>query len=213
MAEDAIEVMQQLGHLRFSLAGHDRGGRVAYRLALDHPERVERLAVLDIVPTAAMWRNMDAYNAQKSYHWAFLAQPEPLPEKLIGANAIYYLEHTLKSWTAAKSLEAFDAAALTHYRAAFNESSRIHAACEDYRAGATLDRGFDEIDFTAGNKIAAPLCVLWGDQGIPAHGFSPLEIWRLWARQVEGAAIKSGHFLAEENPEAVLEALHGFFKP
>jgi haloacetate dehalogenase len=212
MAEDAIEVMRQLGHLRFSMAGHDRGGRVAYRLALDHPERVDRLAVLDIVPTAAMWRNMDALNAQKSYHWLFLAQPEPLPERLIGPNAHYFLEHTLRSWTAAKDLETFDPRALNHYRAAYNEPSRIHAACEDYRAGATFDRNLDEADFASGHKISVPLYALWGDKGIPARGFSPLEVWRLWAHQAAGSAIKSGHFLAEENPEATLEVLTNFFK-
>jgi haloacetate dehalogenase len=211
MAEDAIEVMQQLGHVRFSVAGHDRGGRVAYRLALDHPERLAAIAVLDIIPTFVMWEHMDALNALKSYHWLFLAQPEPLPEKLIGSNALYYLDHTLKGWTAAKDLGSFSPEALAHYRAAFNEASRIHAFCEDYRAGSTLDRSADEQDFANGRKISVPLCALWGSQGIPARGFDPLAIWRQWAQDAQGQAIDGGHFSAEENPEATLKALTDFF--
>lgn len=211
MAGDAIEVMQHLGHLRFCVAGHDRGGRVAYRLALDHPERIERVAVLDIIPTSVMWEHMDAPTALKSYHWLFLAQPEPLPEKLISSNALYYLDHTLKSWTAAKDLEAFSPDALAHYRAAFNEPSRIHAFCEDYRAGATLDRSADDQDFAKQAKISAPLCALWGSKGIPARGFDPLAIWRQWTVDAQGHTIEGGHFLAEENPDATCEALVDFF--
>ena len=136
MAEDAIAVMEQLGHIRFSLVGHDRGGRVGYRLALDHPERLEKLALIDIIPTAARWRSLNAQEALKAYHWTFLAQPEPMPETLIAGAAPFYVDFTLASWTAAKELSAFDPRALAHYRAALNEPTRIHAACEDYRAGA-----------------------------------------------------------------------------
>ncbi len=209
MAEDVIEVMQSLGHLRFHIAGHDRGGRVAYRLALDHPERVERLAVLDIVPTAMQWRYMDAEAALRVYHWMFLAQPSPFPETLIGHAPIYYLEHTLRSWSAPKTLEFIDPAALAHYQASFNEPTRIHASCEDYRAGATLDRSYDEADLAAGKKIDRPLLVLWGNRGLP--GGAPLDIWREFAKDVSGEKIDSGHFLPEENPQATLAALVGFF--
>ena len=210
MALDVVSLMRALGFERFSLAGHDRGARVSYRLALDHPERVEKIAVLDVVPTAEMWRGMDAGRAMQVYHWMFLAQPHPLPETLIAASAEAYVDHTLASWTAQKTLDCFDAA-LPFYRAAFADPQRIHAMCEDYRAGATLDREADEADAAAGRKIAAPLLVLWGETGIPAAGASPIEIWKRWAADVHGEAIKGGHFLPEEAPEATLKALAGFF--
>jgi haloacetate dehalogenase len=210
MAGDAIAVMERLGHVRFSLAGHDRGARVGYRLALDHPERLEKLALIDIIPTAARWQSLDAQEALKAYHWMFLAQPEPLPETLIGGAARFFVDYTLASWTAAKDLSAFDPRALAHYRAAINEPSRIHATCEDYRAGATLDRADDEADQAAGRKIAAPLLVLWGGRGLGGGDASTLDIWRQWAANVQGQPIAGGHFLPEENPEATLEALLAF---
>jgi haloacetate dehalogenase len=210
MAQDAVSVMERLGHIRFSLVGHDRGARVGYRLALDYPERLERLVVLDILPTATMWQKMDARSAMKVYHWLFLAQPEPLPETLIDRSAVFYLEQTLRSWSATKDLSAFDPRTLDHYRAAFNEPSRIHASCEDYRAGATLDRAHDEADQAAGRKIEVPLLALWGSQGIPSGDLSPLDIWKGWGTNVQGRAIESGHFLPEENPEETLAALMAF---
>ncbi len=210
MAQDAIAVMEQLGHIRFSLVGHDRGARVAYRLALDHPERLDRLALIDIIPTAARWQALNAAEALKAYHWTFLAQPEPMPETLIGGAAPFYVDFTLASWTAAKDLSAFDPRALAHYRAAFNEPSRIHAACEDYRAGATLDRAADEADQAAGKKIAVPVLVLWGGRGLGGGGASTLDVWRQWAHNLLGQPIAGGHFLPEENPEATLEALLAF---
>lgn len=210
MAQDAVATMGALGHLRFSVVGHDRGARVAYRLALDSPERLEKLVVLDIIPTAARWAALNAEQAIKAYHWMFLAQPEPLPEMLIGPNAIHYLDHTLASWTASSSLDAFDPAALAHYRAAFNEPTRIHAACEDYRAGATLDRADDEADRAAGRKITAPLLALWGGRGLGGGENSTLDIWREWATKAQGRQLEGGHFLPEENPQATLDALLEF---
>lgn len=210
MAEDALAVMTALGHERFRLVGHDRGGRVAYRLAYDHPERIERFATIDIVPTAAMFDAMNAKSALNKYHWLFLAQAAPFPETLIGASALFFLEHTLASWTAAKDLSAFDARALDHYRAAFTPPERIHAACEDYRAGAGLDRAHDEADRTAGRKIKVPQLALWGAGGIPASGVSPLEIWKGWSQDVSGHPIASGHFVPEENSAALVEALVDF---
>lgn len=210
MAEDVISLMGAQGFHKFRIAGHDRGGRVAYRLALDHPDKVERLATLDITPTAEMWRGMNAARAMKIYHWLFLAQPAPLPETLIAAASQAYIDHTLASWTATNSLDCF-ADALPEYRAAFADPQRIHAMCEDYRAGATLDTAADEADLAAGRKIEPPLLALWGESGIPAAGESPLDVWRRWARDVRGQGLPGGHFLAEEAPEATLRALLDFF--
>jgi haloacetate dehalogenase len=211
MAKDAIALMSSLGHETFAVAGHDRGGRVAYRLALDHPERVTKIAVLDIVPTWEMWTGMDAARAMTVYHWMFLAQPEPLPETLIGAASQTYLDHTLASWTADRSLRSFAPDALEAYRAAFRDPVRVHATCEDYRAGATIDRALDDADLTAGRKIEAPLLALWGATGIPAKGEGPLAVWRRWASNVSGSGIECGHFLPEEAPEATTKALAAFF--
>ena len=211
MARVMVEAMERLGHVRFRTAGHDRGGRVAYRLALDHPGRVERLAVLDIVPTYDMWHNMDRNLAMKVWHWPFLAQPHPLPEMLIEKAPVEYLEWKLASWTKAKNLSAFDSRALDHYRAAFADPHRIHAHCEDYRAGQSSDLAHDEADRAAGNTIPCPVLALWGSAGIPSETGGPLKIWQAWARDVRGTAIDSGHFLAEENPEPTAAALLEFF--
>jgi haloacetate dehalogenase len=211
MGRDVVAVMEALGHARFRLAGHDRGARVGYRLALDEPGRIERLAVLDIVPTVEMWRGMDAARAMATYHWMFLAQPKALPETLIDTAPLAFLDHTLASWTAARSLDAFDPRALAHYRAAFNDPSRIHALCEDYRAGAGPDREDDETDQAEGRRIGCPLLVLWGSAGFPAKGRSPLDVWREWCDDVSGAVVEGGHFLPEENPTATLDALTAFF--
>ena len=210
MAGDVVAVMEALGHVQFAAIGHDRGARVAYRMVLDHPGRLTKLAVLDIVPTAEVWRNIDAAGAMSMYHWMFLAQPAPLPESLIEKAPSLYLDHTLASWTKAKDLSAFDARALAHYRAFFNDPSRIHACCEDYRAGATTDRALDEADHAAGRRINAPTLVLWGGSGLPAKGASPLAVWRDWAQDVRGEAIDAGHFLPEENADATLAALLTF---
>ncbi len=210
MAADVVAAMGRLGHEKFAYVGHDRGARVGYRLALDHPGRLTRLALLDIVPTLEMWRSMGAARALAVYHWLFLAQSEPLPETLIGRAWREYIDHTLASWTKAKSLEAFDPRALAHYRAFFAESKRIHACCEDYRAGATLDWAYDEADRAAGRTINIPVLALWGGAGLPAQGENPLDVWRRWARDVRGCAIDAGHFLPEEAPEATAQALVEF---
>jgi haloacetate dehalogenase len=211
MAAAMVEVMEALGHVRFRLAGHDRGGRVAYRLALDQPSRVERIAVLDIVPTYAMWHGMDHKMAMKVWHWPFLAQPHPLPEMLISKAAVEYLDWKMASWTKSKDLSAFDPRALAHYRAFFQDPIRIHATCEDYRAGESTDLAHDTADRAAGKKITAPLLALWGSAGIPSES-GPVNIWREWATQVSGQPIDSGHFLCEENADATAAALRAFFK-
>ena len=210
MAKAMVEVMEKLGHVRFRLAGHDRGGRVAYRLALDHPGRVERMATLDIVPTYDMWHGMDANMAMKVWHWPFLAQPDPLPEMLISKAPVEYLEWKLASWTKAKNLSAFDPRALEHYRASFSDPLRIHAQCEDYRAGYGADLANDEADRAAGKTITCPFLALWGGAGIANETGGPLAIWKEWAPQAVGQPIDFGHFLAEENPDATAEALLEF---
>jgi haloacetate dehalogenase len=210
MAKDAVAVMAALGFPRFSVVGHDRGARVAYRMALDEPARVERLAVIDIIPTAEMWKSMNAARAMQTYHWLFLAQPAPMPETLIGGAPLLWLKHTLASWTGDRSLAAFGEAALEAYCDAFDQPERIHAFCEDYRAGATIDRRFDEEDEAAGRRIAAPLLALWGAKGIPSEGDDPLAIWRRWAPKAQGRAIRGGHFLPEENPVETVAALLDF---
>ncbi len=209
MANVMIELMEALGHVHFHLAGHDRGGRVAYRLALDHPGRLAKLATLDIVPTAAMWHAMDAKMAMRAWHWTFLAQPFPLPELLLGKAANEYFELMTARWLAGNE-EAFDVRAIAHYRASFTEPLRIHASCEDYRAGQSTDAAYDEADRAAGRKITCPMLALWGANGLP-RDLSPLDVWREWATDVRGTAIDCGHFLCEEAPDATAAALIEFF--
>jgi haloacetate dehalogenase len=210
MAEDMVAAMAALGHRRFTVAGHDRGARVAYRMALDQPASVARLVALDVVPTAFVWRGMDWAVAIKSYHWPFLAQPFPLPETLIAANPAFYVDWTLASWTKANDLACFDATALAHYRALLAEPGRLRAVCEDYRAGATVDRELDEADLAAGHRIACPTLALWGSDYVGKSASSPREAWRQLASDVTGEGIDAGHFLAEENPQATLAALTAF---
>ncbi|MCA0407342.1 MAG: alpha/beta hydrolase [Proteobacteria bacterium] len=210
MALDVIKVIESVGAVRADVVGHDRGARVAYRLAMEHPGRVSRLALLDIIPTIAMWERMDAKRAMQVYHWSFLAQPEPMPETMISKAPTEWLEHTLASWTRDKDLSAFGRDALAHYRAFFNDPSRIHATCEDYRAGATRDAEADEEARAKGLKITCPTLILWGEAGIPAAGSTPLDAWKEFAPDAEGYGIDAGHFLAEENAPATLEALQEF---
>jgi haloacetate dehalogenase len=212
MAEDCIAVMQVLGYNRFMVMGHDRGARVAYRLALDHPEVVMRLIALDILPTSEVWARMTAESALSAYHWPFLAQPYPLPETLIAAAPKYYVEHTLRSWTKDRTLACFAPAALAHYRALLGAPERVHAVCEDYRAGATTDLMADSADREAGRKISCPTLVLWGTDYVGKGVAHPLEVWRAWCADLRGEQIESGHFLAEENPDATLAAVRPFLR-
>jgi haloacetate dehalogenase len=210
MAEDCLAVMRALGHQRFIVAGHDRGGRVAYRLALDHPGAVRALIPIDIIPTAEVWRRTTAESAIGSYHWGFLAQPKPLPETLISSNPTYYLEHTLKSWAKPRDLSPFSAEALAHYRALLMDPDRVHAVCEDYRAGATIDRRLDEADLAAGRKIACPTFFIWASDYLGRRNSDPLQIWKPWCTNIDGAEVDSGHLIAEENPQGLLSALVPF---
>lgn len=211
MAQDVIDIADQLGHTRFLLCGHDRGGRVAYRLALDHPGRVEKLVALDIVPTYEMWNRMTRDLAMRTFHWPFLAQPAPWPEEIIGRDPVAWLERKLALWGGTGDLSVFAPEALAHYRAFFSEPARVHATCEDYRAGLTCDCDDDAADKEAGHKIACPTAAFWGAKGIPSKSGSTLEIWQGWCESVTGFAVESGHFLAEENPEVTSAAILDFF--
>jgi len=213
MAELVVEAMAALGFDRFDLAGHDRGGRVAYRMALDNPQRVSRLAVLDILPTCVYWQRMNHAFSMAIYHWPFLAQPAPLPETLIGGAPDYFIRHTLASWTAAKDLSAFAPEALEAYCAQARDPARLAAMCDDYRAGESVDVAHDEADLAAARKITCPTLALWGGAGIAAGAATPLDTWQDWCAQVEGAAIEAGHFIPEENPAATVAALDRFFSP
>ncbi len=210
MAADMIAAMGALGFARFAVAGHDRGGRVAYRMALDHPGVVDRLAVLEIAPTAHYWRAF-ATMGVKAYHWAFLAQPAPLPEHLIGGDPGFYLEWTLRSWTRDRSLVPFEDGALDAYRAALTPTDRVAAYCADYRAGAGPDRAHDEADLAAGRTIACPVLLLCGARGFPAASGDPAAHWRELAPDLRAVTVDCGHFPAEEDPEATTAALQSFF--
>jgi haloacetate dehalogenase len=204
MARDAVALMAHFGHERFGVAGHDRGGRVAYRLALDHPERVRRLATLDIIPTGEHFRRTDMKFALGYWHWFFLAQPYPFPENLIGANP----EAFFSGRPNRANVHAPEA--LDDYLRCYRNPQTIHAACEDYRAAATYDFALDEAD-RGKKKIAAPLLALWGARGALPAWYDVLAVWRDWADDVRGHAIDAGHFIPEEAPDATYDALHGFF--
>lgn len=212
MGEDVVRLMDRLGLERPMILGHDRGARVAYRLALDHPDRASRLGIVEIVPTGDFWAAWNAELALAAYHWTFLAQPAPLPERMIGADPVAYIDWTLGSWTREKTLDAFPLAALASYRAQAREPARIAAMCADYRAGATIDRALDEADRAAGRKIGVPLRFLWAEGGFPARTGDPARLWRRWADEVTDSSCVSGHFAMEENPQAVLDCFLPFFR-
>ena len=207
-ARDMVEAMASLGHERFGLAGHDRGGRVGHRLALDHPERVARLAVLDIVPTRTIFRATDQAIATGYYHWFFLIQPGGLPERLIGGDPVFFLHWLLGRW--GTGLEAFAPEALAEYERCFQDPAMIHASCEDYRAAASIDLADDEADLD--HRIACPVLALWGRRGLMERHFDVLATWRERAEgAVSGQALDCGHFLPEERPQETAAALLDFF--
>jgi haloacetate dehalogenase len=214
MARDMIAVMRHLGFPRFSVAGHDRGGRVAYRLALDHPERVERLAVLDIVPTGDAWERADARFAAAFWPWSLLAQPEPLPERLLSAAPDAVIDDALGGWGSSPPT-AFGREVREAYIRALSDPARVHAICEEYRAAATLDRQDDQADREAGRRIACPVLALWSDGGPLDRWYAaaggPLALWQAWADDVRGHPVKAGHFFPEEMPEETAAALRRFF--
>jgi haloacetate dehalogenase len=213
MARDMVQVMTKLGFARFSVAGHDRGGRVAYRLALDHPERVQRLAVLDVLTIADAWEHADKRLATGYWPWSLLAQDAPLPERLVSAAPDAVVDSALRGWGSAAT--AFSADVRQAYIDALSDEAHVHAICEEYRAAATLDHVHDVADRAAGRRIAAPLRVLWSGQG-PLQSWyktvgGPLALWRNWADDVSGAALDGGHFFPEELPEQTADELKQFF--
>ncbi len=208
MARDQVELMRQLGFERFYVAGHDRGARVAHRLAIDHPDRVLKLALLDISPTKKMYESTNREFAQAYYHWFFLIQPKPLPEKLIESDPQFYLLKKIGSGSA--GLSAFAPDALSEYLRCFTPET-IHASCEDYRASASIDLEHDRADMQARRKIACPLLVLWGKRGVIERCFTPLKDWGEVATDVRGRALEGGHYLAEELPDETCAELETFF--
>lgn len=205
MARDAVAVMSALGHERFLLAGHDRGARVAHRLALDHPERVERVAILDIIPTHHLFTTADRDFANAYWHWFFLSQAPPLPEQMIGGAPMDYLHGLLTRWAARPGSLAPEAVA--EYERCWTPES-IHASCEDYRAAATIDLEHDDADL--GTRIACPVLLLWGEFGRMGRLYDVMETWRARASDVRGTSLPCGHFVAEEDPEGTIRELLAF---
>ena len=208
MATDMVALMASLGHASFAVAGHDRGGRVAHRMARDNPDAVSRLAVLDIAPTASMYGQTDMRFATAYYHWFFLIQPAPLPEKMIGADPEFYLRNKGAHW--GRTEGAFTEAAFADYLRCFRQPETIHAMCEDYRAAATIDLQHDAAD--AGKKLVMPILALWGDSGFVGSAYDVLAEWRAVAQDVSGHAVPGGHYLPEEAPQETLAALQDFFR-
>ncbi len=206
MAGDMAEVMTALGHETFFVVGHDRGGRVAHRLALDHAERVKRLAVLDIAPTREMYRDTTDAFARLYWHWFFLIQPAPFPESMIHADTKGYLKKKCGSGSA--GMKPFTEGAWAEYERCFSNPETIRASCEDYRAAATIDIRHDDED--GPRSVTCPLLVIWGAHGVIERCFDTLALWRERAEDVEGYALPAGHYLAEEVPQDVENALKSF---
>jgi haloacetate dehalogenase len=208
MAADMVAVMQSLGFATFRVLAHDRGARVAHRLALDHPQAVERMALLDIAPTLAMYEQTSDAFARAYWHWFFLIQPAPLPERLIEADPAAYVRDVMGKRSA--GLAPFDPRALAEYQRCLALPGAAHGICEDYRAAATIDLEHDRFDRDAGNRLALPLMVLWGEQGVVGRCFDPLKEWQRVAAEVQGGPLPCGHYIAEEAPDTLLERVLPF---
>jgi haloacetate dehalogenase len=209
MAEDQVAVMEALGFDSFAVVGHDRGGRVGHRMALDYSDSVTKLAVLDIVPTRHVFGTVGKDLATAYYHWFFFIQPYDLPETLIGADPSYYLRKKLGGW--GTSLETFAPTALAEYERCF-DAATIHASCEDYRAAASIDLVHDEADRDEGRKVECPLLALWGGQGVMEGIYDVEAVWREYANEARGKPLDAGHFLAEERPAETAQELRDFLK-
>ena len=208
MAADMVAVMQSLGFATFCVLAHDRGARVAHRMALDHPQAVERMALLDIAPTLAMYEQTSDAFARAYWHWFFLIQPAPLPERLIEADPAAYVRDVMGKRSA--GLAPFDPRALAEYQRCLALPGAAHGICEDYRAAATIDLEHDRFDRDAGRRLALPLMVLWGEQGVVGRCFDPLAEWQRVAADVQGGALPCGHYIAEEAPDMLLERVLPF---
>lgn len=209
MAADQHAVMQALGHQQFFLLGHDRGGRVSHRLAMDFPNSVLRLMVLDISPTLTMYEKTTMEFAKGYWHWFFLIQPEPVPETLIAANPEYWLKNHMGRYA---GTGVFEPDCWAEYLAGAANPQSMHAMCEDYRAAATIDLEHDRADRAAGKKLTMPLKVLWGEHGLVNTCFAPLDDWKRVADEVSGKALACGHYIPEELPDELLEEAKQFFK-
>jgi len=205
MAADQVAVMNQLGLGEFSVVAHDRGARVTHRMLLDHPEAVTRAALLDILPTKYVYDHTDRALATAYFHWFFFIQPAPLPELMMESNATLLLKAFLGAFG---GTDCYDPAAMAEYERCFATPDAIHAMCEDYRAGASIDLVHDAAD--AGRKVECPLLILWGTRGVVGQLYRPLEVWQQYASDVRGQGIDAGHFLAEERPDDTLVALAAF---
>ncbi len=206
MAADQVEVMDTLGFNNFSVVGHDRGGRVAHRMVRDYPDRIDKITVLDIAPTATMYAKTDMKFATAYYHWFLLIQPFDLPERMIGANPEFYLSKKVKAW--GRTDGAISDEAFSEYLRCFSDPDTIHATCEDYRASATIDLEHDAVD--RGRKIDNPLLVLWGQDGFVGKTYDVLDTWREVASNVSGHPVPGGHYVPEEAPQETLNALKAF---
>ena len=204
MARDVLQVMQSLGHERFAVLAHDRGARVAHRLAADHPGAVSRLTLLDIAPTLAMYEQTSEFFARAYWHWFFLIQAAPLPERLIEADPAAYLRDVMGRGPT--GLRKFDLHALNEYTRCISQPGAAHSTCEDYRAAAGIDLAHDRADREAGLKLAMPLQVLWGQDGIIGRCYQPLDEWRRVAADVQGQVVPGGHYIPEEHPDELLDA-------
>ena len=207
MAADQVQLMRALGHERFALAGHDRGGRTAHRLALDHPDVLTKVAILDIVPTRHVFEHVDQQIATSYFHWFFLIQPEPMPERVIAGAPLDWIRHSLGGLGTGR--EAFAPEALAEYERCIQDPGAIHGLCEDYRAAATIDLEHDRAD--RGRPVTCPMLVLWGANGVVGRAYDPLAVWREHATDVRGRALDAGHYLAEERPDETAAELAAFF--
>jgi haloacetate dehalogenase len=206
MAGDGVALMQHLGFEAFDVIGHDRGGRVGYRMALDHPQAVRRLTVMDVIPTGEVWARADARFAVGYWHWAFLALPSPVPERLIAYDPEFFFFDAEFGGV----IRGFAPEAVADYARCVRDPAVVQGICEDYRAGATCDRQMDDVDRAAGRKIACPTQILWAGKGALAAWYDTLAIWHDWAEDVTGEALDCGHFLAEERPTETLAAIRRF---
>ena len=202
MALDMLRLMRGLGHTRFDVLAHDRGARVAHRLGMDHPDAVRRLVLLDIAPTLAMYEQTSEAFARAYWHWFFLIQPAPLPERLIEADPAAYLREVMGRRDA--GLAPFDPRAMAAYEQSLRQSGAAHGLCEDYRAAAGIDLDHDRADRDAGRRLTPPVLALWGEQGVVQRCFQPLDEWQRVATNVCGMALPCGHYIAEESPDAML---------
>lgn len=213
IGDDLVELMAVLGFRTFAVAGHDRGGRIAYRMALDHPDVIAAAGVFDVVPTGEVWSRADAQMALTYWHWAFLAQPAPLPEDLINANPSAFFDRHVRALGLGRIPDRYPDELMTQYRALLDDAALVHGICEDYRAGAGIDREQDDQDKAGGRQIRCPLLVLWSASGaLPRFYGDVLAVWQPWANRLRGRGLDAGHFLVEDQPEQVAQELLGLLR-